>query len=202
MNYQRIYNEIINNAKSRGLNKKLLNYYTEKHHIVPRCMQGTNDKSNLALLTGREHYLCHYLLWKANKENKSLFYAYHKMVYQKRTYQERNFKVCSKQYEVLSKIHSEHIKESNKLRIWKDETLIKMSLNKTGKAVHSIEHKEKLKTHMMNNKNFVGKHHTEEHKLYMKEKMKIIKSNISDETRFKMKEAWKKRKGLISNDFA
>ena len=163
MNYQRIYNNIIEIAKLRGLNKKKLKHYIELHHIVPRCLNGLNDKSNLVLLTGREHYLCHWLLWKINKNNKSLFLAYHKMVYQKRSYQERNFKISSKQYEILKTTRSKQMKENNpggfgkdnpfygkkhseesRLKIkaaWierrkigvSDETKLKMSLKRKGK---------------------------------------------------------------------
>ena len=81
MNYQRIYNEITERAKSRGLNKKLLEGYFEKHHIIPKCLGGLNDKHNLVLLTGREHYLCHWLLWKINPFNQPLLYAFRMMLY-------------------------------------------------------------------------------------------------------------------------
>ena len=81
MNYFIVYNNIIEKAKSRGLNKKLLDGYFERHHIVPRCMNGTNDKSNLVLLTAREHYICHYLLWKIHKDNYSLHLAFHKICF-------------------------------------------------------------------------------------------------------------------------
>lgn len=113
MNYKRIYDEIIELAKLRGLYKNKLNYYTEKHHIIPRCLDGNNTKDNLVLLTGREHYLCHWLLWKIHKTDNSLLLAYHKMVYQKRSYQERNFKISSKQYELLKNANSKRMKENN-----------------------------------------------------------------------------------------
>ena len=35
MNYQKIYNQIIERAKTRQLEG-----YKEKHHILPRCMGG------------------------------------------------------------------------------------------------------------------------------------------------------------------
>lgn len=38
--------------------------YTEKHHIVPKSMGGSNSKSNLVSLTAREHFICHRLLTK------------------------------------------------------------------------------------------------------------------------------------------
>lgn len=39
--------------------------YTETHHILPRCLHGTDSPENLIELTLREHFLAHWLLWKA-----------------------------------------------------------------------------------------------------------------------------------------
>jgi hypothetical protein len=157
MNYQRIYNEIINNAKNRMLNKNTLDYYTELHHIVPRCLNGNNIKSNLVLLTGREHYLCHWLLWKSNPNNNSLLLAYHKMVYQKRTYQERNFKISSKQYELLKIANSERMKKNNPMhnhcyRLNATKTrLHNITLGFIKPIIHSEETKRNSSIHMKRN---------------------------------------------------
>lgn len=62
------YKELIDFAKSQTRSKKDGNYY-EKHHILPRCMGGTNEKSNLILLTLGEHIQAHYLLALENKDN-------------------------------------------------------------------------------------------------------------------------------------
>ena len=82
MNYKIIYDNIIGNAKIRGLKKTNLNYYTEKHHIVPHCLNGTDESSNLVLLTAREHFVCHQLLYKMYKNtefNAPLLLAISKM---------------------------------------------------------------------------------------------------------------------------
>jgi NUMOD3 motif len=65
MNYLRIYNEIINNAKNT-----IRNCYVEKHHIIPRCMGGTDAVGNIVKLTAREHYICHWLLAKTYNTKK------------------------------------------------------------------------------------------------------------------------------------
>ena len=57
MDYQKIYNQIIERAKNR-----ILECYKEKHHIVPKCLGGDNNENNLVELTAREHFLCHMLL--------------------------------------------------------------------------------------------------------------------------------------------
>jgi hypothetical protein len=104
MNYQRIYNEIVNSAKGRGLDKSLIHYYTEKHHIIPKCVGGDNSSNNLVLLTGREHYLCHWLLWRINKDNKLLFYPFHMMTFLNTTKsgnKRYELKLSSKQYDKI-----------------------------------------------------------------------------------------------------
>ena len=67
MNYLKIYNQLIDRGQKRqlGHNKKSLVSligYIEKHHIVPRCRGGDNNKDNLVFLTAREHYIAHRLL--------------------------------------------------------------------------------------------------------------------------------------------
>ena len=50
--YRTVYQSIIIRAKSRGdKNTKLDGIYTEVHHIVPKCMGGKNEDSNLCVVT-------------------------------------------------------------------------------------------------------------------------------------------------------
>lgn len=55
---------MISLAKMDGLDKTKIDGYREIHHIVPRCMGGLDDDNNLVLLTAKEHYLCHGLLFE------------------------------------------------------------------------------------------------------------------------------------------
>ena len=59
MNYTKLYDCIISNSKNRKLTG-----YVEKHHILPKSLSGSDDESNIAVLTSREHFICHYLLTK------------------------------------------------------------------------------------------------------------------------------------------
>lgn len=72
MNYQNIYNRLINKAKSR---QNPPNIYVEVHHIIPRSIGGTLDKDNLVELTLREHYLAHELLVRIYPKCNELKYA-------------------------------------------------------------------------------------------------------------------------------
>ncbi|UGO47056.1 putative HNH endonuclease [Shigella phage ChubbyThor] len=70
MNYQNIYDSLIQRAKTRSLVG-----YSETHHIIPRCMGGKDDKHNLVELTPEEHYLAHQLLVKIYPKNFKLAFA-------------------------------------------------------------------------------------------------------------------------------
>lgn len=74
MNYKLHYDKIIKRAKNRQLD-----CYTESHHIIPRCMNGKDDKDNLANLTAREHFIAHILLVKIYPNEKGLINAVNMM---------------------------------------------------------------------------------------------------------------------------
>ena len=100
MNYQKIYNQLIQKRQIYTLSKK--NTYCERHHIVPRSLGGSNDKTNLVNLTAREHYIAHLLLWKiyiGTSYEFSMNYALIKMTISSINHQ-RKYKYNSKLYEV------------------------------------------------------------------------------------------------------
>jgi hypothetical protein len=68
MDYLKSYNSLV----VRGKNRQLTGY-TETHHIIPKCVGGTNDKYNLVKLTAREHFICHLLLCEIYPENRKMF---------------------------------------------------------------------------------------------------------------------------------
>jgi hypothetical protein len=70
MDYQKHYNLLISRAKDRQLSG-----YAEVHHIVPKCMGGGNEQSNLAKLTPEEHFLAHQLLIKIYPNERKLVFA-------------------------------------------------------------------------------------------------------------------------------
>ena len=78
--YLNWYNKIIDSAKIRGLDKSKLDYYTEEHHILPKCKGGTNEDSNLVLLTAKEHIVVHILLYRAEPNNPLIVHAANCMV--------------------------------------------------------------------------------------------------------------------------
>lgn len=85
MNYNRIYNLIIDNAKGRRES-----YLLELHHIIPKCCGGKSVKENLVFLTPKEHYVCHQLLMKLFPEEASLLFVTHMMTRKSSKYNRDN----------------------------------------------------------------------------------------------------------------
>lgn len=71
MNYVKHYGALIERAKARVAPLG----YTEKHHIVPRCLGGSDEPSNLVRLTAEEHFVAHQLLVKIHPKNDKIVYA-------------------------------------------------------------------------------------------------------------------------------
>jgi len=70
MDYVKHYNLLMERARNR---KAIC--YVERHHIIPRCMGGSDDPSNLVELTAEEHYVAHQLLVKMYPNNHLILYA-------------------------------------------------------------------------------------------------------------------------------
>lgn len=103
MNYQQIYNDIINRGQARVLTE-----YKESHHIVPRCMGGTDDLINLVDLTPEEHYVCHLLLVKMNPGHIGLVRAAMFL-----TSSNTNVKRNNKMYGWIKRQYSEYMRGPN-----------------------------------------------------------------------------------------
>ena len=78
MDYQKIYNALISFRLMNPL-KKSKEFYTEIHHIIPSCLGGSDDPSNLLRLTGREHFVAHRLLAKIHPNCRGLILAVFQM---------------------------------------------------------------------------------------------------------------------------
>ena len=111
MDYHKVYNALISFRKSNPLEKSD-STYTEVHHILPRCMGGSNDPVNLVRLTVREHFIAHRLLTKIYPESKGASLAV--LLMQRQMY---GMVSSSKEFERLRRIASLRLKEQ-----WADET--------------------------------------------------------------------------------
>ena len=59
----------------RGWRRTDLEGYYEKHHIIPKCIGGGNEVSNIVKLTPEEHFIAHLLLGKMYPTNHKLAVA-------------------------------------------------------------------------------------------------------------------------------
>jgi hypothetical protein len=74
MDYNKHYTQLIERARQRQFSG-----YAEKHHVVPRCLGGSDLSENIVRLTPEEHYVAHQLLAKIYPKNERLIYAAHCM---------------------------------------------------------------------------------------------------------------------------
>ena len=66
MNYQRIYDEFIADRRAKEAALIASGEYKERHHILPRSMDGGDEVENLVYLTAFDHFMAHYYLAKAH----------------------------------------------------------------------------------------------------------------------------------------
>ncbi len=145
MNYQKHYNKLIDRATNR-----LLESYTEKHHIIPKCMDGSNDIENIVQLTAREHFVAHLLLAKIH--GGKLWHAANMM---------SNFKkYTSKNYTWVKENHALEISKSMIGRVaW-------------NKGIPCSEEQKRKQSEKMKGKPGPHGSQTKEHKRKISEKLK------------------------------
>lgn len=117
MNYRHVYMLIVEHAKSEqklGIRAKGNGQYYEKHHILPKSLYPlwARKKSNMVLLTAREHFFCHQLLIKIFPSREMYFALSFFMAKPNSS----NRTLSSREYETCRKACS----YANSLR-WKDE---------------------------------------------------------------------------------
>lgn len=132
MNYKWIYDSLISKAVDRAWSKSTAPCYIEIHHIIPKCLSGTNHKKNLVSLTASEHFVAHQLLAKIYPDNIKLAYALNSLS-RKSSGQIRNNKQYAWIKNKLSKIRSDNWKgDLNPGKYKTDETKMKISLSGKG----------------------------------------------------------------------
>jgi len=103
MDYKKIYDSLMNSrleVKNNRIKDKKNGIYFEGHHIIPKSKGGSGtstrpkNNQNIVLLTAREHFLAHWLLWRIYRDRSSAL-AFHKMMsstkYQQRINSSRGY---------------------------------------------------------------------------------------------------------------
>lgn len=172
--YLRAYYNIINKAFLEKRSRKDIIKY-EAHHIKPKSLY---KKSKLVLLTPREHYLTHFLLYKHFKANHNknsmvkMSYAWNQMTWQSK---DNITRYTSKTFAIARQRFSENMSGANHWaygKVFTKEEKLKMSV-----AYHNMPKETFIK---------------------MKEKMRNAKlgTKLSEETKRKMSIS---RTGLTHN---
>lgn len=106
------YNSIISRRRANPIPQE---EYSETHHIHPRSLGGSDDRSNLVQLDAREHFICHWLLVKMTVGNDrvKMIYALNGMKrtnsHQHRYETKITARVYAKIREEFAKVHSEYM---------------------------------------------------------------------------------------------
>jgi hypothetical protein len=124
--YTSVYNSIIERAKSRILPKEI---YTEKHHILPKSLGGTNDSTNLVRLTAREHFICHLLLPKmvTGIYKRNMSFALWSMITMDHSTSRNRYKINSRMFQSIKIQVARAKSDLHKGKIVSVETRKKMS---------------------------------------------------------------------------
>jgi len=98
--YTKWYNQIIQRAQGRVLEAPY-----ERHHIRPRSLGGTDAKENIAFITPREHFICHWLLVKmtTGEEHYKMLNALRMMRAENPGQKRYHTKITARVYEHLKK---------------------------------------------------------------------------------------------------
>lgn len=190
MKYLKIYDKIIDRAKNREIDG-----YTEKHHIVPKCIGGNDKKDNIVSLTPKEHYICHRLLCEIYPDETKLKYAFWRMCnVVNNEYQNRNYSVSANVYSriknEISKLMSKKVKNYSKetRKLIGEKISKKLKGRPSGKkGTCNPEHSEWMKK----NNPFKGKSHTNEVKEILS---KVNSKPKSEEHKRKISETLKGNK--------
>lgn len=179
MNYEQIYKQLIDRAQTR-----VLTGYKERHHIIPRCVGGSDDASNLVDLTAREHFIAHKLLCEIYPTIKGIQLAFWAMVVYKSKKNQRTYKISNREYESIRLSVIDIIRETQ--------------LNRE-RLPHSIETKQKISMALK------GKSKSNQHIKNMSKSLKgkpacnkgvtgIIKDSIETREKKRLAHLGKKRK--------
>ncbi len=165
--YTRWYFHIIGNIKGENRRRVKRNnpdwVYYEQHHIMPKCFDGMDTAENLVLLTGREHFVAHWLLTKMvgdNSDKGKMFFALGRMMHSHKS--DKKNVISGRRYEICRRAFS----KNNVINTDRNE---KISRSKLG-IPRSEETKQKLRKYFTDNPSrpMAGKTHTDKTKAKMK----------------------------------
>nr|DAN91928.1 MAG TPA: HNH endonuclease [Caudoviricetes sp.] len=202
MTYEKFINNILETRGRFNCGEE----YHERHHIVPKCMGGTNEEENLIDLFAREHFEAHRMLALENPDNDKLVYAWWNMAHIKGKNQDR-YKLTSEEYEEakkalskamrelhlgkkLSEEHKQKIAEAGQGRFVSEETRKKIGEANRGKTPSEEAKRKNSEAHKGEKHPQYGTHRSEETKAKISNALRGKK--LSEEHKRKLSKSHKK----------
>lgn len=96
----------------KSKNRQYDSRFHERHHIIPRSWNGSDDLDNLVVLTFREHIIAHYIIQHTN--DSSMLKAFRCMY---NTSDRYNFRISTTKYEQIRKSIRENATYSNSIPV-------------------------------------------------------------------------------------
>ena len=162
MDYKKIYDNFMSSRmslKKDRIVKRKRGEYFERHHIIMKCKGGNNEYDNIVLLTAREHFIAHWILWRVYRDRSSAL-AFHKMLSKNNLRQDNNRYYSSRGYEEARFAFSETNKGNN-YGAKKNRKKPHRMQTKEGRLAHSLA----IKGTRVGSKNtFYGKKHSDKSK--------------------------------------
>lgn len=149
MDHQVQYDKIIKHYQELNLKRKEYGLgELAEHHIKPKALSGSNNKSNLVMLTNKAHIIAHHLLAKIH--GGSMWAAYWRMIH------------VSPDVKITAKVYAQVKREQGQLI----SDLMKGNTNSLG-IKPSSETKAKLSNAGLGNTNSLGYKHPPEFSIIM-----------------------------------
>lgn len=134
--------------------KKVEGFY-EKHHIIPKCLGGTDEQTNIIILPTRVHFIAHALLHKAYPKELKLAQAFGMMVASNKYHKGRKYN--SRLYEMSKYARSNSMKGVPRPEWVKEKLKVPKKNKENYKKTKSKEHSENI------SKSLTGKKKTQSH---------------------------------------
>jgi len=182
--YLKIYDQLMESRKARGAPEG----YSEKHHIIPKSMGGSNRAENIVRLTPREHLFAHKMLAHGHN-TRGMWFAYLTMC-SPTSLSARGVRSGLRDYQKARSVYGQKCKENHpfKGKKFSEEHKRKALENRT--LLYGPDHPMWGKTHTKeskikmskSNKRLSGKDHPMWKRTHTPEARKRISENMKSES--------------------
>lgn len=166
------YNQLIESNK----NTSKIKYQTERHHIIPKSHNGSDEPENLVNLFHKDHFIAHYYLWKIHQDYEMSTAFFMMFAENKDKLDDSLLDEYAEEYQKAKEFNSK----------WQSDIRKGIDLRKNKGKKHTNETKKKMSDARSGegNPNY-GRKHSDETKAKMKESRRK-RPPVSEESKAKM----------------